>query len=82
MSNTTGMCGGCSQWMATMGLPQPKLSVLPRSALLSLQGALCGHRLKWALLFMQFPGLCLSGSQVLCRGTDLDGLCILCPAQV
>ena len=56
--------------------------ILPRSTLLRLQGALQGHCPKWALCFMEFPGLGHSGSQVLCRGTDSYGLCILCSSQI
>ena len=39
------------------------------------QGALQGHCPKWALHFVHFPGLSYSGSgsQILCKGTDLVG---------
>ena len=67
-----------SVW-TTLGLPQPKRCVLPRSTLLRLQDALLGHCPKWALHFMHFPGLSHSDSQVLCKGTDQDWLCVLCP---
>ena len=56
--------------------------VLPRSTLLSLQGALQGHCSKWALHFMHFPGLHCPGSWVLHRGTDADVLYIVYPSQV
>ena len=56
--------------------------VLPGSTLLRLQGALHGHCPKWALHFVYFPGLSSLGSRVLYRGTDPDGLCVLCPSQV
>ena len=59
----------------------PRQHVLPRSTLLRFQVALQGHCPKWALCLMQFPGLSHSGSWVFCRGTDPDGLCILCPSQ-
>jgi len=60
----------------------PRQHVLPRSTLLRLQGALQGHCPKWTLHFMHSPGLSISGSQVLRRGTDPVGLCVLCPSQV
>ena len=60
----------------------PTQCVLPRSTILRLQGALHGHCPKWALHFVHFPGLSCSGSQVLYRGTDPDGLCVLCLSQV
>ena len=47
--------------------------VLSGSTLLRLQGTLQGHCPKWALCFVHFPGLSHSGSQVLCKGTDLAG---------
>ena len=60
----------------------PGQRVFPRSTLFRLQGALQGHCPKWALHFMQSPGLSCSCSRELCRGTDPDGLCILClPGQ-
>ena len=55
----------------------PRWHVLPRSTLLRLQGALQMYSVEWTLLFMLFPGLCCSGSQVLCKGTDSDGLCFM-----
>ena len=60
----------------------PRQCVLPRSTLLRLQGALHGHCPKWALHFVHFPGLSCSGSWMLYRGTDSDGLCVLCLSQV
>ena len=55
--------------------------VLPGSTLLILQGALQGHCPKWNLHFVYFPGLSHSGSWVLHKATDLDGLCVSCPPQ-
>ena len=60
----------------------PRRRVRPGSTLLRLQGALQGHCPKWALHFVHFPGLSCSGSQVPYRGTDPDGLCVLCLSQV
>ena len=60
----------------------PRWCVLSGSTLLRLQSALQGHCPKWALYFVHFPGLSRSGSWVLHRGTDPDGLCVLCPSQV
>ena len=59
----------------------PRWHVLPGSTLLRLQGALEEHYPKWSLCFVHFPGLSRLGSWVLCRGTDPDGLCVLCPSQ-
>ena len=58
----------------------PRACVLPRSTLLSLQGALQRHCPRWALHFEHFPGLSLSDSWVLCKVTDPHGLCVLCPS--
>ena len=41
-----------------------------------------GHCPKWALCIMHFPGLSYSGSQLLCKSTDPDGLGILRSSQV
>ena len=60
----------------------PKQHELPRSTLLRLQPALQGHCPKWTLCLMHLPAVSCSGSQVLCKGTDPDGLCILCSFQV
>ena len=60
----------------------PRQCILPGSTLLRLQGALQGNYPKWTLCFVHFPGLIHSGSLVLCKGTDPDELCVLCPSQV
>ena len=60
----------------------PRQCVLPEFTLLRLQGALQGHSPKWAVSFVYFPGLSRSCSQVLCRGTDPGGPCILCSSQI
>ena len=52
----------------------PRRRVLPGSTLLRLQGALQGNCPKWALCFIHFPGLSHSGSQVLHKATDPEGL--------
>ena len=54
----------------TLHLTLLRHSVLPRSTLLRLEGALQGRCPKWALSFVRFPGLSYSGSQVLCNSTD------------
>ena len=59
----------------------PRWHVLSGSTLLRLQGALQGYCPKWVLHFMHFPGLSGSHSQVLCKGTDPDGMWVLCPSQ-
>ena len=60
----------------------PRQHEFPGSTLLRLQGALQWHCPKWTLCFMYFPDLSRSGSQVFCKGTDPDGLWVLCPSQV
>ena len=60
----------------------PMWHVFPRSTQFSLQSALQEHCPKWALRFVHFSGLSHSGSQVLCKGTDPDGLWVLPPSQV
>ena len=53
--------------------PSSRCRVLHEFTLLSLQGALQGYCPKWALRFVNFPGLSCSGSWVLHKGTDLFG---------
>ena len=57
----------------------PRQHVLPRSTLLRLQPALQGHCPKWTLCLVHLPALSCSGSQVLCKDTDPDGLCCFVP---
>ena len=52
----------------------PRQHVFPGSTLLRLWGAPQQHYLKRALHFMPFPGLSCSGSPMLCKGIDPDGL--------
>ena len=68
------MGSALSVW-ATLGLPPFTACVLSRSILLRLQVALQGNYLKWALGFVHFPGLRLSGSgsRVPHKGTDSVG---------
>ena len=77
------MCGECSQWVDHIGFATAQGSMyFPDLHCSGSQVALQGHCPKWALCLMQFPGLSRSGFWVFCRGTDPDGLCILCPSQV
>ena len=78
-TNTTGICGECSQWMDHTGFGLGlRWHVLPGSTLLILQGVLQGHCPKWTLHFVYFPGLSHSGSWVLRKGTDLGwAVCIM-----
>ena len=75
-TNTAGMCGECLQWMDHTGF------ATAQGTLLRLQPALQGHCPKWTLCLTHLPALSCSGSQVLCKGTDPYGLCILCSFQV
>ena len=79
-TNSAGIYGECSPWMGHAGFARgPRVT---SRVLLRLQGALQGHCPRWALHVVHFPGLSHSGSQVLHKGTDPDGLCVLCPSQV
>ena len=57
----------------TLGLPKLKAVCASVSTLFKLQYTLQGHCPKQALCFMHFPGLSLSGSQILHKGTDSVG---------
>lgn len=52
--------------------------VLPGSTLLILRVLCKGTVPSWNLHFVYFPGLSHSGSRVLHKATDLDGLCVSC----
>ena len=60
----------------------PRQLVLPGSTLFRLQVSQRGYCSKWALHFKHFPGQSHSGSRVFRRGTDPDGLCVLCLSLV
>ena len=57
----------------------PRQCILLGSTLHRPQCTLQGHCLKWTVHFMHFPGLRLSGSLVLHRGSDPDGLFVFVP---
>ena len=71
----------CSVW-TTLVWHSPRWHVLLGSALLRLHSDLQWHCPRWALHLLPFPGLSHSGSWVLCKGSDLVGVCVLCPSQV
>ena len=60
----------------------PGWCVLPRPTLPRLQDTPWGRCPKWALNFIYFPGLSHSDSQGLFKGTNPNGLCVLCLSQV
>ena len=74
-TNITGMCGECSQCLGHTAFATTHGVCAFWSTLLKLQIALQGKFLKWALGYVQFPGLSCSGSGswVLHKGTDSIG---------
>ena len=60
----------------------PAFCALPRSTLLRFSGALRGHRPRWAVSFVPFPGPSSSGNWVLGECTVPGGPCILCTSPV
>ena len=81
-TNTTGMCGECSQWMDHTGFATIQGAYMSR--VYTAQSPECSATAlsQAALHFMYFTDISHSGSWVLCKGTDLGWLCILCPSQV
>ena len=75
-TNTTGVCGECSQCLGHTGFAPAHGVCASQSTLLRLQVALPGNCLKRALGCVHFPGLRLSGSgsRVLHKGADSVGL--------
>ena len=57
----------------------PVFRALPSSKPLRFSGALQGHRPRWAVHFVLFPGASSSGDWVLGECTVLVGLCVLLP---
>ena len=55
----------------------PVFHKLPRSKLLRFSGAPQGHRPRWAVPFVPFPGLSSSGDWMLGKHTVSGGLCVL-----
>ena len=81
-TNSTGMCGGCLQWMDHTGFDTAQGATT--SWVHTAQAPRWSERVLSQVgpVFMQFPGLSHSGFQTLHKGTDPDGLCVLCPFQV
>ena len=76
----TAQAPGCSA--GELSKAGPGLRALPRSKLLRFSGALQGHRPRWAVCFVPFPGPTYSGNQVLGKHTVPGGLCILFTSPV
>ena len=73
--STTAQGPGCSiRALCQVG---PAFRALPRSKLLRFSGALQGHRPRWAVHFVPFPGPSHSGDWVHGECTVPGGLCIL-----
>ena len=70
----------CSIWI-TMDLPQPRVSCGFQVYTAQAPGCSARSLSKRALCFVHFPGLSCSGSWVLRKGTDQDGLWVLCPSK-
>ena len=60
----------------------PAFGALPRSKPLRFLGAAQGHRPKWAVSCVPFPGPSSSGDQVLDQCTVPGGPCVLCTSLV
>ena len=60
----------------------PALCALPRYKSLRFLGAPQGHRPRWAVHFVHFPGLSNSGDWVLREDTIPGGICIFCTSLV
>ena len=76
----TAQAPGCS----AVALSQvcPAFHVVPRTKLLRFSGVPQGHRPRWAVCFVPFPGLSGSGDQVLDEHIVPDGPCILFTSPV
>ena len=63
----------------TLGLPQLTAACAFPVYTAQAPGCSARHCPKWTLCFMYFPGLSCSGSgsRVLCKGTDLLGMCFV-----
>ena len=81
-TNTAGMCGSARSKWTTLGLPQPKVACT--SCVHTAQAPRCSARALSQVdpVFRTLPGLSHSGTRVLCKGTDLGGLGVLCLSQV
>ena len=69
--------GSAPSIWTTLGLPQLKAVCASQVYTAWAAGCSAGACPKQALRFVHFPGLGRSGSQVLCKGTDLVG-CAFC----
>ena len=102
-TNTTGMCGDCSQCIDHTGfataqgsmyfpgphcpgsrvlckgpvLSGPAFHALTKCKPLRFSGTPQGHRPRWAVCFVLFPGPCSPGDWVLGEHTVPDGHCVL-----
>ena len=56
----------------------PEFHILSRSKPLRFSGALQGHKPKWAMCFVPFPGLSCLGDEILGECIVPDGPCVLC----
>ena len=70
----TAQAPGCSA--GALSKADPASRALPRSKLLGFLGALQGHRPRWAVHFVPFPGLSSAGNWVLGECTILVMPCI------
>ena len=81
-TNTTDTCWECLQWMDHTEFTRAQGSVCFLE--LPAQSPGCSARAlsQVSPAFHALPSFKLSGSWVLCKGIDPDGLCVLCPSQV
>ena len=80
--NTTWVCGSARSGWATLGLPQSKVACASR--VYTAQAPSCSARAlsQVGTLFHALPRSKPLRYWVFHKGTDLDGLCVLCPSQV
>ena len=74
--------GSTDSGRTTLGLPQSKVAYMSRVYTAWSPGCSATALSHAALHFMHFPDLSRSGSWLLCQGTGLGWLCILCPSRV
>ena len=81
-TNTTDTCWECLQWMDHTGFTRAQGSVCFLELPAQSPGCFARALSQVSPAFHALPSFKLSGSWVLCKGIDPDGLCVLCPSQV
>ena len=81
-TNIAGMCGEWLQFMDHTGFATAQGSVCFLGYTAQAPGCSARAQSQEGTAFHALPNLSCSGSQVLCKGTDPVGWCILCLSQV